>query len=399
MHKDNERFDAQKTERMFEMKLKQLSKNYPKDLYHIQFYADEEEYEMSISLFDKCNLKCEFCFERHSNRIDTQYIEDLPCLLVEKFKIVISEYKNIKVLNLRIWGGELFFDALDDSIFQMYFDFTDKTNQLFAKHFNNVKLRYSWLSNGVFTKYDRVEKLLNYSNGVISFSYDPIGRFSTQQQKDMMLKSYEHFFKLGLVSVISITLTKQTVKAYVSGATDIDKFKDTYIDINFYSPNNGWESLLLSADDLYEFFEWAILHNLTNCGVISCLFTTAIGKTAKHYCDCKTSMQIAYGMSTVDCAIRGSCMKLEDFYGKYVKCLDDQNNNEIKAALGMKKMHCLECQYFNTCQMPCWITVIFKGYKYEYCPYQKAIQFIQDKMSDVLTTFNNIEAISLKSAN
>lgn len=381
--------------------LKQLSKSYPKDLYHIQFYSDEDEYEMSISLFDRCNLNCKFCFEKHDKGIDAKYIDDLPNLLVEKFQNVIKEYKNIKVLNLRIWGGELFFDALDDSIFQMYFDFVDKTNLLFASQFNDIKLRYSWLSNGVFTKYDRVEKLLKHSSGVISFSYDPIDRFSNQAQKEMMLNSYDHFNKLGLVNVISITLTKQTVKAYVSGSTDIDKFKDSYIDINFYSPNNGWEELLLSADDLYVFFKWAIQNNLTNCGVIASLIDTANGKTVRRYCDCKTSMQIAYGMSTVDCAIRGSCMKLEDFYGKYASCLDDQNNNEIKAALGIKKMHCLECQYFNNCQMPCWITVIFKGYKYEYCPYERIIQLIQSKklMSDDLTIFNNDGAIELKSSN
>ena len=136
----------------------------------------------------------------------------------------------------------------------------------------------------------------------------------------MMLNSYDHFNKLGLVNVISITLTKQTVKAYVSGSTDIDKFKDSYIDINFYSPNNGCEELLLSADDLYVFFNWAIQNNLTNCGVIASLIDTSNGTTVRRYCDCKTSMQISYGMSTVDCAIRGSCMKLEDFYGKYASC-------------------------------------------------------------------------------
>lgn len=160
------------------MKIKPLSKNYPDDLCHLQFYADEEEYEMSISLFDRCNLNCCFCFEKHNGTIDIKYIEDLPYLLAEKFKTVIEEYKNIKVLNLRIWGGELFFDALDDSIFQLYFDFVDKTCMLFESQFSSVKLKYSWLSNGVFTRYDRVEKLLNHSNGVISFSYDPVDRFS-----------------------------------------------------------------------------------------------------------------------------------------------------------------------------------------------------------------------------
>ena len=68
-----------------------------------------------------------------------------------------------------LWGGEVFYDALSDEVFDSYYDFVDKTNELFATKFSTVKVQFSWLTNGVFKRIDRVLDIVMYSKGIINF--------------------------------------------------------------------------------------------------------------------------------------------------------------------------------------------------------------------------------------
>ena len=87
----------------------------------------------------------------------------------------------------------LFFFFLSDIMFNEYKLLVDEISNKFKQYDSTLIIRYSWLTNGVFEKYDRVLDLLKYSNGTISFSYDPIGRFSNDTQLDQMLRCYAFF--------------------------------------------------------------------------------------------------------------------------------------------------------------------------------------------------------------
>ena len=86
----------------------------------IPFYKDSEEYEIACMLFENCNLNCKFCFEPHTNKkIDKDYILTIPNIIKDNFSIEYKKYPTIKKVWLMLWGGEIFYDALDDDIFDL----------------------------------------------------------------------------------------------------------------------------------------------------------------------------------------------------------------------------------------------------------------------------------------
>ena len=156
----------------------------PPELPKIPFYLEPESYEIACSLFEACNLKCKFCFEGHrNNKIDIEYIRQMPYNVMEAVRKDFKKYTNIKD------------DGLSDSIFDEYYNYVKNFQLLFREEFPNVKLKFSWLSNGVFSKWERVKKLLIDTNSTIGFSYDPSGRFSSDKQKEMMKKRVEFLKK------------------------------------------------------------------------------------------------------------------------------------------------------------------------------------------------------------
>lgn len=355
----------------------------PSELPKIPFYKDPKSYEIACSLFEACNLKCKFCFEGHrNNKIDLNYIRNIPFEVMKAVRKDFKQYPNIQEVNVRLWGGELFFDGLPDSLFQEYKNFVDTFNNLFKTEFPKITLKYSWLTNGVFTKRDRVLDILKYSNGTIGFSYDPSGRFSSEKQKELMISNVKYFHEMKCFNCLSITLTKKTIEEYVSGKSDLDRldFNERY-DINFYTANPNWKELLPNDDDLFTFFKWGLDNDLYYINVISNLVNTTINEgiyIPQHYCDCKTCVQYSNGQATVDCVKRASILPAEMFYGKYADIINEENVSDIKLSLGMMKRGCLNCEYYKTCQMPCWVSVVFEGFTPTDCPYKRAHKYIEE---------------------
>lgn len=356
----------------------------PDELPKIEFYQEPDSYEIACSLFEACNLKCKFCFEGHrNNHIDVNYIRNIPNNVMVAIRKDFQLYPHIKDVNIRLWGGELFFDGLSDIIFDEYKHLVDTFNNLFKEEFPNVSVRYSWLTNGVFTKWERVKDILDYSKGTIGFSYDPSGRFSTEKQKELMLQNVERFHNFGCFNCLSITLTKQTIQEYISGKSDLlDKLNlgEKY-DINFYTANPNWQTLVPSDDDLFQFFKWGLDNNLWYINVIANLVHTKLNNPklpVQHYCDCKTCVQYSNGEATVNCVKRASILPPEMFYGKYTDIITEENVSDIKLSMGMIKRGCLTCEYYKTCQMPCWVSVIFEGFHPTNCAYKQAYEYIDN---------------------
>ena len=354
----------------------------PKDLLKIPFYYEPTHFEMAYSLFESCNLHCPFCFEGHrDNRIDINKIREVPKKLYSFLEEDLKKYSSIKQLDLRLWGGELFYDGIKDEVFSAYKEMIDGIKSIFHKDYPDLYINFSWLSNGVWTKWERIKEILDYSQGKIGFSYDPANRFPSTKAKNLMLDNVLRTYNEGYLSGLSITLTKQTVKQYITGQSDLHKFpKDIVYDINFYTANPGWKSFLLSDDDIYDFFVWALQNRLFNINVISNLFAAALNKEeyfSGHYCECKVCKQYNNGFCTVDCAKRASTLPHKMFYGKYSDTITEENVSDIKLSLGMQKRGCLSCAYYKLCQKPCWIATIFEGYiPNKICPYAKIYSYI-----------------------
>lgn len=346
----------------------------PKDLLKIPFYYEPENYEIAYALFEACNLHCKFCFEGHrDNTIDVLKIKAAAFNIYKEMEPELEKYQ-IKNLNIRLWGGELFFDSIKDEVFDAYKFLIDKCRELFGQKYPDLKLTFSWLTNGVWTKWERIKEILDYSGGHLGFSYDPADRFPNAKIEQQMIDNTWRVYNEGYLANLSITLTKQTVKQYISGNSNIEKFPPMNVDVNYYTANPGWENLLLDDEDLYQFFKWALEKRLFRINVIENLMGAGANKKIwfnGHYCDCKTCKQYSNGYCTVDCAKRASILPHEMFYGKYDKYITEENVSDIKLSMGIQKMGCLNCQYYNLCQKPCWISIIFEGYKPTNCPYAR----------------------------
>ena len=344
----------------------------------IPFYKDPTLYEISCLLFERCNLKCKFCFEGHrNNKIDVDYIRKIPNLIIDNFKEEYKKYNNIKEVNIMLWGGELFFDALPDTLFDEYKLLVDNFRKLFSESFPNIKIRFSWLSNGVFTKWERVKDIIEYSNGIINFSYDPIDRFGSYKQKELMLENSKRFYEFGLSEVVSITLTKQNINSFISNTTDINTMMST-IDVNFYIPNKNWEELMPSDDDIFNFFKWALDNRLFGIYDIEKLVMTSMNtsKTIGRTCNCDKHLSHCKNCVTYNCVKSSTIFGNDMFYANETQNITEDSVSNIKASLGILKRGCLTCKYYGSCSMPCWTSILFKHYKISECPYKKAHEYI-----------------------
>lgn len=216
----------------------------------IPFYKKLNKYEISCVLFERCNLKCKFCFEQtKSTVINIDYILSLPHLIINNLNRVIKQDQlSIDKINIMFWGGEVFMDGLSDEMFIIYQQLMDDIEHIVHTHHSTMDITFSWLSNGVFTKSQRVVDLLTKTahRCVLGFSYDPVDRFSSLKQQQMMFDNAKLFAKLGILERVSITLTKPNIKAFISNMSSLLLFQalGVNIDINYYIANPNWQSQL-----------------------------------------------------------------------------------------------------------------------------------------------------------
>lgn len=351
----------------------------PEGLPKINFYKKPKYFEIAVPLFERCNLHCSFCFEAHEdNRIDYEKILAMPKKIIEQTKKQILACGTNQIL-LRLWGGELFFDALPDDIFGLYRDFLRLFEMEVERELPGKKIDVTYLSNGVFTKYGRVDRLLDDTNGRIAFSYDPEGRFNTVEQKTTWLKTLRHF--KDRTRYISITLTKQSIDAYLAGDEFFDQIPDDIsIDINYYTANPNWKKHMPTDDDIFRFYKWCVDHKRYNVRVMDNIFRYLIpGERdyVERYCDCKQAVQFQDGQAIRDCARRASTLSHNLFYGGFEKDVTEDNVTEVKNVLGLQKRGCLTCEHYEHCTMPCWVAIMFQGYKTVNCPLKRIYTYIK----------------------
>ena len=362
----------------------------------IPFYKKLHKYEISCVLFDVCNLKCKFCFETNKSRkINFDYIKSIPQILFDNYeKAVKQDNLDIDFVSVMLWGGEVFFDGLPDSIFDVYRQLIDDITNYFTINHPNVEVQFSWLSNGVFTKVDRVINLLtSYNNHIIGFSYDPIDRFSNDKQRQLMIENTKRFVDLGLCERVSITLTKPNIEAWLNDHSDLQMFKDigVTIDVNYYIANPNYQLMLPNDQLIYQFFKMLIDNQIFNVIVLEKMLWYHSNAFVDKFCDCHQCSQITNGVWSIDCASRSSSLPKERFYGFYSDVINEQTTNPVKASLGLLKRGCLTCSYHNRCQMPCWISIIFDQYQCTKCPYQAIYEYI-DQYPEVIKQYEQFHS-------
>lgn len=361
--------------------------------YYTNFYENIDFLQVTIILFTACNLNCKFCFQNHTNDIDYNNIILIHQQLSKAILHKLQNNNKIKQVTLHFMGGQVFMDSISDQIFnaykKLYFSIYND-----IKNFNNkINVSTTWLSNGVFTNKNRVQLFLNQTNTSISFSYDPIDRFASDKQKQLMLSNLYYFKQKNLLSVLSITITKKSISYYISN-NELIEFQNNgidYIDISLYSPNIGYQNYIFSDQDLYNFFKYIIDNKIYSIKFVNRFLQQLTGKQIPllRQCICKNNLGYYKNNISYDCVKRSSCFPKQYFYGKYSNEVTENNCNELALQIGLNKRGCIYCQWHDKCVMPCWTSYIFKyNYQNGICPYKRTFQYIS-KNQHYIQEFKN----------
>lgn len=352
----------------------------------IPFYKNLTEIEISVSWFDVCNLKCDFCFEPKCEirPINYDYCRNVKFLICKEFEKKLMKFPSAQGLRLAMWGGELFMDSIPDDLFSIYQETIDYIKTTLSKKYPSLYYKIIWASNGVFEKRDRVLALLKATDSAIGFSYDPVGRYATNSQLDTFKETFSFFKERGYVQCMSITPTKTVIDAIINSKRGELLPTDVYIDVNHYIANSHYERLLPTPVELFKFYKWCVDNEMVNVGILNSAIVSYFGlkQDCPRMCDCAACVVIRDGLITTDC-VHYSTLPKERFYGKYADIVDETNTNEIKATLGQLKFNCLNCEHYNHCQMHCWMSVLFDGYNGG-CPLKMLYAYLATKGRDAM---------------
>lgn len=331
--------------------------------------------------FESCNLNCKHCFQNHTNNIiNENYIKSLPDLIIPTmFEEIEKKQSNNVIFSMR--GGELFQDKFSDELFNIYTDMILEVQHRFKEKYPDIPLTTHFMSNAIYHKIDRVVDLIKKVNGCITLSYDVFGRYTSKEQEDLFFKNFEIFKQEKLLRNIGVTLTKQSIDRYISDIDILKKFNGVDIDINYYIPTSK-EAELVSDDDLYNFFKCLLDNKIFNCVYIKNILDNFVdGKHIYPSCNCANTTVFFDGKIYRTCNIYVPDLKLEDFYGKEYKNVNENNGVSIITKLGFQKRNCFLCKYFNNCSYYCWMMLNYKKYNLNECPHKKVNEYIEKNKS------------------
>lgn len=353
----------------------------------IEFYRQPHYYELTCSLFTKCNLNCEFCSQEHAEDLDPAVVDDIPLKALEYTRDDFHAYGNtLKKLEVRFWGGELFSDNIPMSYFNLYNKFVDNITMLFKQEYPDLEIEFVTTTNGVLTKRDRLKAFLKRNNmSRVSVSFDYLGRYRNDKEKQMALDTIKYLSDNGFRVNVGIILTKRSINYILEHPDEFISLFTIYgtdtINFNFYIANVGWEVDMPSDDDLWSIYKFCLDHKLFGVKTLYYLYTTILTKEymAKE-CECKFLPNFFKQGATKNCIECFSNLGNKLFYDTYSDEITEENVSDVKASLGIEKRGCLMCKHYEYCQMPCWSSIIFKHFQPTVCPLQRAYDYVTDDM-------------------
>lgn len=334
-------------------------------------------------LHENCNLNCNFCFEKIKNKvIDFDYIRNLPNEIMTKIINPVMNDKESndieKIVEIDIMGGELFQDNFIDEIFDLYKEFVTNLNSLIS---NDINVSYTFYSNGIFTNYERVKKLLKETNTSLILSYDPIDRFISDEEKKKWFNTFNYFKNnIEIDTSISIILNKRNILNYLK--TDMFFFlyigTDIFIDNIEYSSLNENDDNILNDDLLYDFYKRCIDLKLFNLSHIQEIFENEETCYPGHAYS--ISKNLYKNKSYInECLEESNCNLIE------TELLLKDNISKIKS-LSYNVRGCYQCKYFNKCPKMCLKTIMNKNYIKTICPIKKIYNYLE-KNSNLIDNY------------
>lgn len=186
----------------------------------------------------------------------------------------------------------MFNDIYSDQEFQVYFEMCQIFLELIPK---SVKVVFNFMTNGIWNKNrERIVNLAKSLSGTVGFSYDPVGRYATEEQRSLAIRNINYILdKLGYVN-LAITATKPSIECILRGEDEFVKHMSPKIavELNQYIPNLDYEENMPSEDLMFELYKYIVDNNMfmINSTTQYILAALNMSPTRVSVCDCKASV-------------------------------------------------------------------------------------------------------------
>ena len=367
---------------------------------------DPHHFTLICELFSACNLHCKFCFKNTENPdLDINYDYIAKTLPEDIRRELLPEFveRKVNTLLFNIFGGEILMDELSDEFFDSYRELRKSVGDMIQEVLPDCTIYCNISSNAIFKKKERVLKLLEDLDAKINISYDPHGRYASQDQFDQVKENVEFFRQAQRLNLIVLTPTRPTIQTLMANPSKyIDWLpKDIVLDLSYYLPMNNDNDILAPSDDeLAIFFKWCIDNRLFNVSEINGFFVEYIDPSREihSYChDARIATKVGdkslfshccHGMIT-NFYLKGE----EEYYGENYKLLKEAK--EDKRLIGRRLRNCLLCEYEDRCPGMCFSTVMWHGSKLSKCPIKVAFEYISEH-PEIVEEFKKSNAGELK---
>ncbi|MDR3607764.1 MAG: radical SAM protein [Oligoflexia bacterium] len=335
-----------------------------------------DEGEFFINFFERCNLQCGFCYQKHDDWTGIDGILGKVHSLLKQVDRLGSQYLGYQV---NMMGGELFMDEVPDEVFEKYFEFVIKVSE--GIRARGKYAHFHFVTNLIFSKTERVtnllEQLKRHGHEVpICVSYDFSGRFN-KATLEVFKRNLETFFPS--IKMISTVLTKPNVEIMLGKRSEesatIDYLKSLYnrglyCYFDYFSPQHNAESYSPSDQELFEAFSWLIEH-FPKSGPVQDMFDLRPQKMS-----CRADQIVQPDGTVGRCRILVDKRTLGDFGGTPYNF----DNGNMQGRF-VENMGCLQCEYFDNCGLGCFLLHDYdKRPKMDTCLFRKLYQKI-DGMS------------------
>lgn len=209
--------------------------------------------EIELTLFENCNIECDFCFHDKKSTVGLSY-EDMLSKLPLVFGHLEKLQGRVDYTQINMVGGELFQDQWMEQKVEEYFDLIaiikDKCDQL------NMPLHTVWVSNFLWKKRELIRTLIERLNALgvpssLIASYDLSGR-------PMSNRYYQNLAEMrDLISTVNLVTTKQAIHAVMDRSDPFfDELYSNYtLFFDDFIPDKGSEWQIPSDTELLAFYK------------------------------------------------------------------------------------------------------------------------------------------------
>lgn len=209
--------------------------------------------EIELTLFENCNIECDFCFHDKKSLVGLSYDE-----MISKLPLVECHLDKLRgrvsIVQVNMVGGELFQDHWMEEKCEQYFDLLVEIKKL--ADIRALPLQVVWVSNFLWKKRDVIGRLMDrlIENGVPSSliaSYDLSGRPMSNRYYTNLSAMRQY------ISTVNLVATKQAIQSLLANN---DPFFDTLYQqhalfFDDFIPDKGSEWQLPSDTELLAFYK------------------------------------------------------------------------------------------------------------------------------------------------